>query len=237
MLAATQCPFALLAQTNVPAPVSQGTVTKPPEHPITEEQLRNYFAVCHISDVSYKLTREKLEAQRKQLPPWYPQSVWDEIEDAVDKMDMPLVALPIYRKYISEGDARMLIELFATPQGQQVVKKFLEATVQAQHAGLTPMQARDEAAAMVSDDSDAVTRIYSNMTPEQRRGAELFSKSSEYKRIQLIFNQIAGEYEQATINKQIDLAKAIALKHQAEMSEAKSAYEASHPESDSKTPH
>ena len=143
-LIAAQYPFGPAAQ-EAKAPVSapQESVAKTPEHPVTEEQLRTYFAVCHVTDISRQLTHEKLEAQRKQLPAWYPQSVWDEIEDAVDKMDMPLVTLPIYQKYLSEGDARMLIE-FATPQGQEAARKFLAATVQAQHSGLTPMQARDK---------------------------------------------------------------------------------------------
>jgi hypothetical protein len=42
-----------------------------------------------------------------------------------------------------------------------------------------------------------------------------------------VLNQIAVEYEQATVNKQMDLAKAITLKHQAEIEEAKQSYEAS----------
>jgi hypothetical protein len=194
---------------------------------VTEEQLRTYFAVCHVSAISRQLTHEKLESQRRELPPWYPQSVWG--EDAVDKIDMPMLALPIYRKYMSEADAKMLIELFASPQGQELVRKFLEATVQAQHAGLTPMPARDRAAATVSgQENDRVLKVYNSMTPEQRRGAELFSQSSDYRRIQLVLKRIAAEFEQATIEKQTDLAKAIALKHQAEMTEAKRLYDASH---------
>jgi len=214
---------------SVSATTSQELGSKPPDHPVTEEQLRTYFAVCHVSSISRQLTHEKLESQRRELPPWYPQSVWDEIEDAVDKIDMPMLALPIYRKYMSETDAKMLIELFASPQGQELVRKFLEATVQAQHAGLTPMQARDRAAAMVSgEENEHVSKVYNAMTPEQRRGAKLFSQSSDYRRIQLVLKRIASEFEQATIEKQTDLAKEIALKHQAEMTEAKRLYDASH---------
>jgi hypothetical protein len=101
----------------------------------------------------------------------------------------------------------MLIELFASPVGQELVRKFLEATVQAQHAGLTPMQARDRAAAMVSgEENDRVLKVYNGMTPDQRRGAELFSQSSDFRRIQLVLTRIAEEFEQATIEKQTDLA-------------------------------
>lgn len=223
-------PNTLIAQEpNASATTPHELDVKPPEHPVTEEQLRTYFAICHVPAVSRQLTHEKLEAQRQQLPPWYPQSVWDEIEDAIDKIDLPLLALPVYRKYMSETDAKMMIELFASPQGQELVRKFLEATVQAQHSGLTPMEARDRATAMVSsEEKDRVLKIYNNMTPEQRRGAELFSQSADYQRIQATLKRIAVEYGQANIAKQTDLAKEIALKHQAEMTEAKRLYDASH---------
>lgn len=72
--------------------------------------MRTYFGVCRVSAVSRQLTHEKLEAQRQQLPPWCPQSVWDEIEDAVDKIDMPKLTLPICQKYISETDAELIIQ-------------------------------------------------------------------------------------------------------------------------------
>jgi len=90
------------------------------------------------------------------------------------------------------------------------------------------MQARrHRAAAMVSgEENNRVLKVYNGMTPEQRRRAELFSQSSDYRRIQLVLKQIAAEFEQATIEKQTDLAKAIALKHQAEMTEAKRLYDA-----------
>lgn len=66
------------------------------------------------------------------------------------------------------------------------------------------------------------------MTPAQKRGAELFSQSSDYHRINLILKKNALEYEQANVAKQMDLAKEIALKHQTEITEAKTRYEASH---------
>jgi hypothetical protein len=56
-----------------PAPRSQAT--KSPEHPITEEQLRTYFKVVHILSRNRQLTHEQMEARRKKLPEWYPQSV------------------------------------------------------------------------------------------------------------------------------------------------------------------
>ena len=65
---------------------------KPPTHPVTEEQLRAYFAVCHIATVNRPLIHEKLEAQRRQLPEWCPRTVWDEIEKAIEAIGLPWVA-------------------------------------------------------------------------------------------------------------------------------------------------
>ena len=50
---------------------SEAQALTPPEHPITEEQLRTYYNVCHIPSLSRQLTHEKMEVQRKQLPEWY----------------------------------------------------------------------------------------------------------------------------------------------------------------------
>jgi hypothetical protein len=117
---------------------------KPPTHPVTEEQLRAYFAVCHIATVNRPLIHEKLEAQRRQLPEWYPRTVWDEIEKAIEAIDLPWVALPTYQKYMSENDVQFLTRFMATPQGQKLLVDFWEANIRAQHAGVTPLDAHNQ---------------------------------------------------------------------------------------------
>ena len=55
----------LIAQEpNVSAGKSQELGSKPPDHPVTEEQLRAYFDVCRVSAVSRQLTHEKMESQK-----------------------------------------------------------------------------------------------------------------------------------------------------------------------------
>jgi hypothetical protein len=68
-------------------------------------------------------------------PASYPQAGWDEVEDAIDNLDLPKVALPVYQKYLSESDAGLLIKLFAPPQGQKLAQSILTRDAQAQHAG------------------------------------------------------------------------------------------------------
>src|SRR5215467_8842655 len=129
---------------NENAPVVETPAVNPPEHPITEAQIRMFFDECHIPTVSRQLTHEKAEMQRKQLPPWYPQPVWDEIEAASDSIDLALVALPVYRKYMSEEQADRLIKFFRTKPGQDVIEAFLEQEIRAQHTGTSPSESHKQ---------------------------------------------------------------------------------------------
>jgi hypothetical protein len=184
--------------------------------------------VWHTPIVSRGLTHEKMEAQRKQLPTWYPQPVWDEIETAIDNIDLAGVAFPIYEKYLSSDLAEQLIQFFATPPGQDAVRIVLEKMIQAQHAGATVSESHRIAEEYLQQDRNgAGTKILSEMTPAQRKKAD--SLGSEYRRMQPVFAQINTEYSQALIANQTELVKAIVQKHQDEIAQAKSKYEASHP--------
>jgi hypothetical protein len=206
---------------------SEPQAIEPPEHPITEEQLRMYYNVCHIPSLSRQLTHEKMEVQRKQLPEWYIQSVWDEIEDAVDNIDLPKVALPVYQKYVSEDDANFLIRFMATPQGQEMIQSVLTKDAQAQHAGTAPLQARGQSIAKLArNEGQEVERIVSGMSPKDLRDLE--SRSPHLQQMQPVLTQMRMETGQATMDEQVKLTKAIIAKHQSELAKAKRSYEASH---------
>jgi len=154
-------------------PTSDPHTIKPPEHPITEEQLRTFFKVTHLLSVNRQLIREKLELQRKQMPEWYPQSVWDEIADSVENIDVAAVALPAYQKYISEDDAKFVIRFAATPKGQKLAQTFLAKQEQAQEAGAAPAAAYDQARAELARNEGAeVERILSGIGPKELRDIE-----------------------------------------------------------------
>jgi len=215
---------------------SEPQAIQPPEHPITEEQLRTYYNVCHIPSLSRQLTHEKMEAQRKQLPDWYPRSVWDEIEEAIDNIDLPKIALPVYQKYVSEDDAEWLIRFTATPQGQKLLQSILTKDTQAQHAGEAPLSARELALAKLArNEGEEVERIVSGMSPKDLRDLE--SRSAHLRQMQPVLAQMRKETGQATMDKQVELMKAIVAKYQPELAQAKHSYEANHPSApNSKTP-
>jgi hypothetical protein len=207
---------------------SELQATKPPEHPITEEQLRTFFKLIHFLSVNRPLIHEKVELQRKQLPEWYPQSVWDEIADAIDNIDYPKVALPVYQKYVSEDDASFFNRFMATPQGQKLARSLYAKETQAVQGGAAPLEAYEQALGKLARDEGAeVERILSGMSPKEL--LEIESQSARWQRMQPVMRQMRGELSQAIVAKQTDLARAVATKHQSELIEAKRNYEASQP--------
>jgi hypothetical protein len=236
LLSVLLCANATSQEQKTAPPASESQPIKPPEHPVNEQQLRTYYKVCHIPSLSRQLTHEKMEVQRKQLPEWYLQSVWDEIEDAIDNIDLPKVALPVYQKYLSEDDAKWLISLTATPQGQKLVQSILEKDTQAQHAGTAPEQAREQTLADLSrNEGEEVDRIFSGMSLRDKQDLE--SHSAHLEQLQPVLAQMRKEASQATMDKQLELSKAIVAKHESELVEAKRSYDASHHQApSSKTP-
>jgi hypothetical protein len=208
----------------VPVPAQEA---KLPTHPVNEEQLRSYFLVCHTITVNRQLIHEKLEVQRKQLPEWYPQQVWDEIENAIEDIDLPLTTLPTYQKYMSQEDVKFLTHFMATAQGQQLVMAYFEANIRAQHAGATPAEAHRQALTYLGhEDIKEVQRIADELSPAEKR--DLAAHSARFQQLQPVLAKIQNEYSQALIDKQTELAKAIAQKHQMEMTEAKRNYDSAH---------
>lgn len=202
---------------------------KAPEDPITEEQLRTFLEVTDFLSVNRQLIHEKLAEQRKQMPQWYPESLWNEISDSIENIDcMVSLSLPVYQRYVSEDDARFFIRLMATPQGQKLSQSLLTKDANAQHAGSAPEKAYEQALAELARNEGAeVERIFSSMSPAELR--EIASQSGHWQEMQPVMRQMRVEVSQVVVARQTDIARSIALKHQSELAEAKRDYEASHP--------
>ena len=221
--------IALQLTDNSISATSKQEVPKPPEHPVTEDELRTFFAVCHTGTFNRAFVHEKLEAQRKQLPAWYPQPVWDEIEKAIDNIDLVQVALPVYRKYLSEDDVQWLSKFLATQQGQQMVMDSNEAAIRSLHSGANPEQAHQEALAYLAhEDQTRLNQLVGHLSPSEKQ--DLLKHGERFKALQPTIHLISQEYGQDLKNKQTDMAHSIALSHQAELTEAKKKYEANTPQ-------
>jgi hypothetical protein len=218
-------------------PISDSQTIKAPEHPVTEEQLRTFFKVTHFVSVNRQLIHEKLEAMRKQLPEWYPQSVWNEAANAVENIDMAAVALPVYQKYISQDDQEFLNRFSATPEGQKAAQAVMAKETQQAQNGHPPSEAENDQAIaeLVRDEGAEVNRVLSSMSPTELREVE--SLKAHWEQLQPVLGQMRSEVQQALGAKQVEIARTIKAKHQAELIEAKRSYEANHTSApDTQTP-
>jgi hypothetical protein len=229
LLSVLLCGNAASQGQKAPSPPAEPPATAPPEHPITEEQLRTFFKVMHVFSSNRQLVNEELELQQKQLPEWYPEFIWDEIRHSIENIDLPALALPVYQKYLSEDDAKFLINFMSSPPAQEIVQALLARDTQAALGGKDPARGHDQAVMeLFRSERAEIDLVLSSMSPKESR--ELASKAGHFEEMQPALRQMREEFGQTVIAKQAELAKAIAAGHRAELVDAKRSYEASHPE-------
>lgn len=211
---------AALATNHTPSPTPQVPFSSPAGPPITEAELRALFTVSHVAAFSQAVTHEKMEVQRKKLPEWYPQAVWDEIERAIDGIDLPMLALPIYKRYMTQEDIRFLTKFLSTPLGQQMALAFLEANIRAQRAGADPTQAHEQALRYLArEDRSEVERLTGRLSPAEQ--SDVIAHAARFQALAPIRRQIQAEYERAVLDKQTELVHSITLAREQELFEAK----------------
>jgi hypothetical protein len=217
-----------LGQSTAQTPHAQ---VAPPAHPVTEATLREYYGVCHFA-VSNREALDKLfQSQQKQLPPWYPPSVWAELVQSVEDIDVVPIALPVYQKYWSDDAMHMAIRIFATPDGQAMVNKVFSDEMQQEASGDPALDARRKALVAVQAQEDAEAhKILNSMSPAESAKAEAFMRSPEWSRLNSLSGQIAQEYSAAYLAKQNEVARAVAAKHQSELQKAYQDYQTAHPQ-------
>jgi hypothetical protein len=108
-----------------PAPAAQA----PSKSPMTLDQLRSMLEDFHEAEATRALTLEEAERQRAKLPPWFPKSVWDAVEQKMGSVDVAKVELPVYQRYFSSETADGLILLFSGPLGQQLADQMMPRRV------------------------------------------------------------------------------------------------------------
>lgn len=232
-----QLVFALLliGVASAPCPgqsAGQGTSSQPapPTHPVDEATLREYFEVCHFAVNNREALDKQFQSQQKQLPPWYPPIVWDELVKSVEDIDVVPIALPVYQKYWSEEAMRIAIRVFATPAGQAMVKKVFSDDMEHENSGDSALDARRKTLIDVESQEDAEAhKILNSMTPAESAEAEAFMRSPEWRRLNSLSAQIAQEYSTAYLAKQNEVARAVIAGHQAELQTAFQDYQSAHP--------
>ncbi len=96
---------------------------KPPEHPCTEAQVREYLDETGGAKAAHVIMMNMARTSRASAPPYFPAGFWTDMVAAFDKADMVPMFLPVYQHHISEEEMAAVLNFYKTPAG----KHFLDA--------------------------------------------------------------------------------------------------------------
>jgi hypothetical protein len=221
----------LIISTTVCAQTTQSAVTpvtvKTPADPVQLETLRTYFDEIHYGSWLRRTWAAGYAEQKKQLPAWYPQAVWDEIVKAELGMDLAAVALPVYQKYMSEQAGRYAIKLFATDDGQKLAAKMFAAQDKARATGASANDAYEQALdGEIANENITVRQMLATVTPEDRRKMGEFMHSQEWMQVAGNAVEISRELSDAELAQQKTIMHEQTERHRDELLAARKAYSA-----------
>jgi hypothetical protein len=131
---------------------------------LTADGFHAWLAAGGALDSNAKLIHTQMEQQRASLPPWWPDDVYAQEEEAIQKVDFVDAALPFYQTCMTNREARILAKLSQTPAGQRVSSSALQTHSQAAEQGASPMTAQVAG-------EDAAHRTASSLTNGDRQNA------------------------------------------------------------------
>ncbi len=73
-------------------------------------------------DLGVQVTQQLL-AQIRPAFPQVPEPLWVELAESMDPAELTQLAVPVYDRHFTMGELQALIDFYATPVGQQVVRK------------------------------------------------------------------------------------------------------------------
>jgi len=94
-----------------------------PDMPSEKEQaIRKLMEMTGAGDLGTQVT-EQLLAQIRLSFPQVPEPVWGELVESLNPAQLTELAIPIYDRHFSMEELQALIDFYATPVGQRVVRK------------------------------------------------------------------------------------------------------------------
>lgn len=167
-------PQAPKPNTTLTIPSTTGSDVKPPEHPITLDQMKQLYADMGYDKV-FEQNREMMISMQKARAPFIPADVWDDLDATSKKVDYAAAFLPVYQKYLSTEDATKVLAFAKTDAGKQ----FLSAIPETQRELVGVMQKEQqqvgqEVQARHKDEIEAAVKKYRE-EHEQKQGPTLSS--------------------------------------------------------------
>lgn len=93
-----------------------------PLHPATEEQVREYFQVVHLDKAVHGAMEQMLNASRATAPPYFPDSVWEDMSKTFASYDLLAEMVPIYQRHISQEDMDAILKFYRTDSGRRLLE-------------------------------------------------------------------------------------------------------------------
>ncbi len=216
------------AQSTSPASTAPSSAIRvvPPEPPVSRLVLENYLKSAGTLDANKALASVQLDATRKTLPAWFPQTVWDEVLRKVLAIDLVEVYLPVYRKYLSADTVSALTLLYQGPTGEEIARISSRRITTAIRNGSKGYSADMQGAdTMAANGEDAlVAKRIKELTPEQQAS---FVKAEDL--LKPVLQQLDNE-QNAAFSKKVDgVWRATLAVHNAELVAAQNAASHAHP--------
>lgn len=137
-----------------------------PADTLTSESLHAWLNAAHVPAEHARLVHVQMQQQRAKLPPWWPDDVYAQEEEAVEKVDFIEPALPYYAACFTDSEARLATKLILTKTGQQLAHTATQANLQSAEQGAPALDAR------IATIEDAVHNNAAAVSDEKRKIAE-----------------------------------------------------------------
>ena len=95
---------------------------KPPLHPATVDQIREYLSLLGVEKATQELMNSGLKAMQTTAAPYYPASFFTDLADGFRHLDVTAIDVPIYQKYVSQDEMAAAISFYRSPVGHRFIE-------------------------------------------------------------------------------------------------------------------
>jgi hypothetical protein len=103
-------------------------------HQATPDQIREYFALVHLSDTLKHLMSQMMAAMKATAAPYFPDTMWQDMDASLSGFDFLSELIPIYQKHLSRDDMEGVLAFYHTDAGKHLLENQTTMTNEAQIA-------------------------------------------------------------------------------------------------------
>lgn len=139
---------------------------------LTADGLRAWMTAGGAFESNARLIHAQMQQQKASLPPWWPDDVYAQEEDAILKVDFVDAGLQFYQPCFNDPEAHLLAKMAATKVGQQVSQTSLQTHSQAAENGASPVDAQKAGEDAAHKKAEGISagdkeQLAASLTPEE----------------------------------------------------------------------